>query len=70
MISSTWIPIEDDLPENGAKVDVLQAGKHRIIDVVFENGEFRGYYYHVEKGTISRVLDAITHWMPVPKYPD
>lgn len=56
-----WLPIET-APKDGTKIDILQHGKHRETDVVW-NEKYKAFQHG------SAIFPGATHWMPIPKAP-
>lgn len=69
-----WIPIDEKLPDN-CGMPVLLAG----INGYGQTAVFYGFTGYMEHGTLNffsntRTIDIknydITHWMPIPAYPE
>lgn len=63
---STWISVEDRLPEPEKDVIIVNKRKYIDIDHLTDNGE-DGYYWWKSDDVIWCDDDKITHWMPIPK---
>ena len=63
---STWISVDDKLPELGKEVIVSAKDKYVDIDQLADNGE-GGYYWWKNERVIYCEEDKITHWMPIPE---
>ncbi len=65
---STWISVEERLPEPEKEVIILNKRKHTDIDFLTDDGE-GGYYWWKSEDAIFSENDEITHWMPIPELP-
>lgn len=58
-----WIPVEDELPEEG--YTVLVALKNRIMTIMTASYCVDGEWYY----NGHKIHSVVTHWMPLPQPP-
>ena len=65
---SKWISIEDRLPQDLSRVDILINKQRRIVDAQFTNGKFYAFP-PITKEHWTEVKNNVTHWMLIPELP-
>lgn len=62
-----WIPVSERLPENEGTYFCLGHNGTPFV-CLLRNKKYEGYVWLRNTGT--RVVDGITHWMPIPSLPE
>lgn len=65
-----WIPVTERLPENGKDVLVITSGSERNMAVWrFFHCNPNGHPHWEDEVGDGLILEAATHWMPLPEPP-
>lgn len=62
-----WIPVSERMPENEGTYFCLGHNGTPFV-CLLRNKKYEGYVWLRNTGT--RVVDGITHWMPIPSLPE
>lgn len=65
---SEWISVNDRLPEDWQRVDILINSQRRITDVAFDRNKFFAFPPTC-KEPWTEINNNVTHWMPEPELP-
>lgn len=63
-----WISVEDKLPNDLDRVDVLINRVRRVVDVEYEAEDGTWWYCKYNVGW-KEIRNNVTHWMLVPELP-
>lgn len=66
-LSQSWVSVEDRLPNIGERVHLIVNSLNEQYVCIGKRKE-DGFYYK-DKGTLSKPMESITHWMPLPSLP-
>ena len=64
---SQWIPVSERMPENEGTYFCLGHNGTPFV-CLLRNKKYEGYVWLRNTGT--RLVDGITHWMPIPSLPE
>ncbi|MEB6680408.1 DUF551 domain-containing protein [Acinetobacter lwoffii] len=62
-----WISVDDRMPEDLDRVDLLINAERRLTDCTYAHNRFYTHQFKDEYWT--EIKNNVTHWMPVPALP-
>ena len=66
---TNWISVEDRLPRDFDRVDILINSTRRVVDAEYDSGSKTWSYWNNRIHDWKEIKNNVTHWLVIPEPP-